>query len=324
MTNLKKIPARLILRVGFFVVIICLFIFHPWNKQQPNLINQVKNLPQLFINEKEISLSQQQNFVSTETLSPNFRIASEQKDEIKEVRLDGIGLLSDETFIKKKITGNGFIEFSPSFLISPGKHSVEILYKKNGVEKKDVYLFTLSFKIALKEEITNSEFLIIPDTTIKDYPKSWFVKDGMLKVNVLNGSGHASLAFLYPFGDIDLSFKFRPQGKVINLAFYFLERGRTLVIGNGNNKKITLLRRGESSVEGGSFPMETGKEYTVHVLRRGNLYEIFFETIGEKKEVLSFKDSADISTKADSVGFSVWAGSDGVEIKDLVIFPEQP
>jgi hypothetical protein len=284
----------------------------------PPIIATPENLPFIYIQEQKVISSVTPIFVSAQTLSPRFKIVVNDGNEITSVRLDGISLFGENAPVEDVHSTVNSLDFVPEFLIKPGEHSLEVGTAKESIQREIAYKFILSFAPDLSTNIEKSQFLLIPDTTLDAYPQSWVsTKEGVLKVNSLEGSELASVAFIYPFTDLDLSFDLKPKGPKINLVFYFLERGRTIVIGDGNNRRITLLRSGQISVPGKDFILETNKEYEIRISRKKNIYEAFINS----EKVLSFEDSTDTNESADSVGFSVWPGSDGVEIKNLVVFP---
>ncbi len=240
-------------------------------------------------------------------------------------------LFAERGIIKQEKDG---IVFSLPFLLKPGYHEFKIkLNKEDSIIEED-FSFDLGLKTNFTKSIDASEFFIIPDSTKALYSESWVVQDEKLRINALNKGGLASLAFLYPFSDIALSFELKPFGKNINLVFYFLDSGKSLVIGNGNNKRITLLQGKpceDNSIEGEQFEFTPGRTYSVFILRQKNVYSLYIkegifresiEQIKESHPLLVFEDADCLSVSEDSVGFSVWTGSDGLEIDNLNIFGE--
>lgn len=272
----------------------------------------------VLVNDTELA-NDQSAFVPTETLRPTFNIKVEELAEIQAARLDGMDVLSSTAFTKK-LDGND-IEFSPIFLLTPGEHTLEIVLDGEEVDFK----FTLNLRVGFDTSIKKSEFFVIPDSTEKNHPDNWYIKGSKLRLDSLNEPPLASIAFLYPFSDIDLTFTFKPTGEVTNLVFYFLERGRSIVIGNGNSSRITLLRGAEEKYEGTPFEIRAGEEYKARVVRKGNEYNLYLaSSTGEWQQVLNYEDSQDFSTESDSVGFSVWPGGEGIEIDNLSFFSSEP
>ena len=266
------------------------------------------------------------NFVESKDLKPSFRI--EFKNKPKKIIVDGIDVLNDSFFIDPESIkiDKKTINFSLPFLVKPGNHEIIILEDDDNTLK---YKFVLSLLNTFDQSINESEFLLLPESTKQRYEKSWYVSDGVLCVDPLKGEEHASLAFLYPYTDVDVSFEFKPKGSQVSLLFYFLESSRSLVIGNGNNKRITFLRGNDGAVEGEDFEMLPNKIYSARVMRSDKTYKLFLKeglltTINftEDDLMLSF-DDVEGGDKEDSLGLTVWSNTDGIEIDNLIIFPKE-
>ncbi len=277
---------------------------------------------ELYVNDVKVS-DVSTTTVSSTTLRPSFKITLNRNYDILEIKIDGLEVASDPELTEFASKSASSKSFTPTFLLKPGIRSIEILAVNDDATVSKKFTFSLNLRESFDQSIAASEFLLIPDSTSDNYPEGWVVKDGRVVMHEVDGASHASLAFLYPFKDIDLTFTFRAQETPLNLAFYFLDRGRTFVIGNGGLSRMTLLRRDENSVDGEPFPMQPNTLYTARVVRVGSTYDLFLSSrAGDWQHVLSFNDELDAKDVEDSVGFSLWPGSKGVEIDDLSLFSE--
>ncbi len=265
--------------------------------------------------------------VVTETLKPEF-VIKYKKYEPENIIIDGIDILTDDFFLEPNTVqrDRNTIKFNLPFLLKPGKHQLLINYTISGNLFEENYSFELGLYNTFDRSITESEFLLIPKSTLQTYSKSWYVYDGNLIIDTIKGNSHASLAFLYPVEDIRVNFEFTPHGKTLNLVFYFLESGKSIVIGNGNNQRITFLRKGDNSIEGSQFVLERGNTYSAYVQRISGTYELYIKEGKLDEQIFNSNNRvlsviSDDNGKQDNIGFSVWAGSDGVNIDNLTIFP---
>ncbi len=320
---------------------LCKYIFWTGGEKKPEQVinvNTPKSNEQIEVSIEGNKLTENSsNFILSTTLKPTFFLSALNFKEIAGVRVDNVDL-SDKLFAERGIIKQekDGIVFSLPFLLKPGYHEFKIkLNKEDSIIEKG-FSFNLGLKTDFTKSIDASEFFIIPDSTKALYSESWVVQDEKLRINALNKVGLASLAFLYPFSDIALSFELKPFGKNINLVFYFLDSGKSLVIGNGNNRRITLLQGKpceDNSIEGEPFEFTPGRTYSVFILRQKNVYSLYIkegisedisgeniERIKESHPLLVFEDTDCLSVSEDSVGFSAWTGSDGLEIDNLNIF----
>lgn len=321
--------------IFIFLCILTLFYLSRDHKFAPNGgRKEEKRLLEVSIDQNGL-LPDSTNLIFCDTLKPHFYIKYKEPVEIQDIYIDKINILSDSFLIKEDdvTQEKGFIYFTLPFLLKPTYHSFKIKIKEgNGFILEKDFSFTLGLRNDFNQTIQESDLFHIPELTKKKYEKSWFVEESKLKIGSVKIGGHASLSFLYPFTDVYLSFELKPHGEKINLDFYFLNKGRGIVIGNGNNSRITFLRGSpylDNSVEGRKLEMMPGKTYSVFIHRDGNNYRLFIlegvldmtrEKISEEDLLLDFKDAKEIDyTKEDYVGFSVWEGSDGLEIDNLSI-----
>jgi len=282
---------------------------------------------QVFIAGQELEVNKNTHVLSS-TLKPKISVYGKGLVESEELKLDTIDLLQEDFFIDASdvVRKKNEISYTPSFLLQPGQHSINISYQK----KQLLFPFTLGLLIDFNKlsDIDDSELLVIPSTTRSKYPDAWRIHSQKLEINSINAGSHASIAFIYPLDEPSVSFEFAPKGSVVNLAFYFLENNRTFVLGNGDNSRITLLRGGESSIEGTRTELIPGETYSVRLSKEGSQYLLYISKgilseVDFKKEqpVLKFSETDIVQKKKDYVGFSVWSGSSGVTIDNLTIFP---
>lgn len=314
---------RLLYFVATLALLLVVFFFTPSTRQyiQP-LINH-KIIPIVMVNDTTLSNVSTSTTQAT-SLRPSFKINPDGLS-IESIRVDNMDALSNTAFNFKENSFTGIITLIPAFLMHPGVHYIDISFNEKDEKISVRYSFILNLLESFNTNIQDSEFLVIPDGTIKHHPINWFVKDDQLQIDHLNGGTLASLAFLYPFKDIDVTFNFTPLGKELDLVFYFLEHGRSIVIGNGNMSRITLLLGSKDYVNGEPFPMVAGETYHAHIIRNGNLYELYLAKSSDSWiKILSYSDTLETKNTEDSVGFSIWPGSDGIRIDNLSFFPKIP
>ena len=263
--------------------------------------------------------------IQSSTLRPMFEINAGNGSLVISFEIDGFDIINDPQLMVEEETTDDGMKFKPSFLLSPGSHNIKIIVK-DGNESQEVFFdFVLNLTESFTTTVGDSEFFVIPDSTLKNHSESWYTDNGKLKIGSIENGHLASISFLYAFADVDLTFSFKPSGDPLNLVFYFLDRGRSLVIGNGNLNRITLLRDGEDSVEGKPFSLDVDQTYKARIVRTGDHYDLYLalET-DEWTHVLSYTDDLEAGDFQDSIGFSVWPGSKGVEIDDLSFFEYTP
>jgi len=244
---------------------------------------------------------------------------------VEYVYLDGLDLLADDFFLSKQNVEkkNGGLLINLPFLLKPGLHTISVAYKNDRVLRSVEYSFSLGFTEAFEKSIVDSDFFIIPNTTKQNRAESWYVQNGKLTIDK---GGFASLAFLYKYSDISVSFEFTPRESPLNLAFYFLESDRTIVIGNGSASRMTLLRSGTESEPAVNeyFELIPNETYSAKIVRTSGKYELFLEkgllvNAEFPEPTLSFQDQQ--NKTPDSIGFSIWNGSGGVYIDNLSVVP---
>jgi len=252
---------------------------------------------------------------------------------VQKVELDTIDLLSETFFFNQDsiIRENDSILFALPSLILPGKHLILVSVNEDGENKIYEYSFTLGFETGFDRSLNESNFFVIPETSKLIGTNIFSVADGKLKVED-NRSGLSSLGFLYLFSDVSINFDLVSDGEVVNLAFYFLDSGKTFVLGNGNDHRMTLLRtRGKENfaVEGKSFTLIPGETYRVNITKKEGTYMLYLKRKHDPSEfqdndkLIEFKDISD-SDNFSSLGFSSWEGGDGATIDNLSVIPLTP
>jgi hypothetical protein len=293
-------------------------------------------IPAVFIGKNEI-FTDKENLLITNTLQPIITIRHHRELKIEEISLDNrIDLLSKTPLLKgiESSESGGELSIKLPFLISPDSHSINIKAADQKNQKQNYHFsFLLGIKNEFNESIEDSNFFILPEATKKHSPESWAIKNGKLKASSPT-TNHASLAFIYSFKNVFSSFQLTPTNKgPLNLVFYFLQNGRSIVIGNGNNSRITMLRGNPypgTAIEGKPFVMEPDKTYSVFISREQNIYKVYIsqesnkERILESDLLLEFADNLLTGDSEDSLGFAIWKGSGGFEIDDLIISSFKP
>ena len=286
----------------------------------------------VFIDGEELSMNKE-GLLVVDSLNPEIVVRHFDRLEVKGVLWDKkINLLS-KTYMLEGMELSEFrneLKIRLPFSVSPASHSLDIkTVDRDNRETVYPFSFLLGIRSEFDESLDNSDFFIVPDSTRINSPESWLIKDGNLRV-LTPSSGYASLAFIYPFRDVFVSFWLIPNESPLNLVFYFLESGRSIVIGNGNNRRITLLRGDPysgSAVDGKTFLLEPFKKYLVFISREQNIYKVH---ISEEKDgyifsksapILEFIDDSFSETKEESIGIAIWEGSKGFNIDNLVVSP---
>lgn len=256
--------------------------------------------------------------VRSEDLHPEIKVILKDGASLKHLRIDGLDMLGDESLKKDVVVNGGSIIFKPSFLLEPGFHSVSVVYAVG----EDYGEVEASFVLEYVEDFSSPDSLglfVIPDNTKSNYEYSWYVKDGELQIDKLSKTSHASLAFLYPMGDTEVVFDFKPKGSNLSLAFYFIDTNRTIVFGNGDDKRITLLKE-KPSIDGEPFRFTAGEQYNARIVRKGNVYDVYVRRAGDFtwSHSLHFEDNQH-SVKESVIGFTLWSTSDGAQIDNVRI-----
>jgi hypothetical protein len=278
----------------------------------------------LFVNQVEVD-PVSVAYIQSSTLRPVFQIEITDKNSIKSFQIDDFDIINDPQLTEGKVTTDHGLQFRPAFLLKPGFHDVTVVTEGTDGEQETNFEFNLNFTEEFDTTVDNSEFFLIPDSTLKNHQQSWYTENSKLKIDPITNGHLASISFLYNFSDIDLTFSFKPLDDPLNLVFYFLDRGRSIVIGNGNLNRITLLRDGQNSVEGKSFDFNSGHEYKARVVRTGSQYDLYLSDVADEwVHVLSYTDETETGNQQDTIGFSIWPGSKGVEIDNLSFFENTP
>lgn len=250
--------------------------------------------------------------IFSDNLAPDFEINSKN---FNGASINGF-ILDQNIFV----TEGDVIKFKLPFLLQPGKNQMLLDLSIDEKQVQKSFNFNLGLKESFDSSISESDLLLIPNSTLQNYAKSWYVQNSKLELDNISGSTHASLAFLYPFKDISVEFEFTPKGDVLNLAFYFLDSGRTVVIGNGNLKRMTLLRSHAEAIDGSTFALKAGQRYKAKIIRVKNNYKLFVGNFEDEYiKVIDYTDEGMDVNKNDTVGFSAWPGSGGMSIDNLLI-----
>ncbi|GEM_PF-5130729 len=321
--------------VAIFFTVVVYLVFLKSHRYIPDTYIPPPPDLSVFIGESEI-FTDKENLLITNTLQPIITIRYHRELKIKQILLDNrIDLLSKTPLLEGiEISENGGeLSIKLPFLISPASHSIDIKTADQKNQTRNHYFsFLLGIKNEFNESIEDSHFFILPKSTKEHSPESWQIENGKLKASSPNAN-HASLAFIYPFQNVFSSFLLTPGEGPLNLVFYFLESGKSIVIGNGNNKRITLLRGDSHSgaaVDGKPLIMEPGKTYSVFILREQNIYKVYISQGSheggalESDLLLEFADDLLIDNTEDSLGLAIWKGSRGFEIDDLIVSPFSP
>lgn len=312
----------------FVVAFYFLFLKTPYDaSDMPTFSNNVS----VFIGESEI-FPDRENLLIENSLSPEITIRHSRKLKIEEVVFDSkISLLSETSLLEgiKISRDSDRLKMALPFLISPTLHNIDVkVADQENQPLNQRFFFLLGIKNEFNKSIDDSDFFILPETTKSYSPESWQVIDGKLKATPPT-AGHASLAFIYPFKDVFASFRLTPNEGSLNLVFYFLESGRSIVIGNGDNKRITLLRGYpylDVAIDGKPFVLEPHKTYTVSISREKAIYRVYIaEAKNENNQsptpnlLFEFDDSGNVVDRENSIGLAIWQGSGGFEIDELII-----
>ncbi len=276
-------------------------------------------------------MENQSTLIIENTLRPDIEIAYLDKWKIQKVVIDQKLDVLTRTPLLDGITikdTKGNLKVTLPFLLDPGPHNISVTaVTDDSKERIYTYAFSLGIRNTFDGNLSESQFFLIPDGTPRDI---WYVSNGKLSANSPK-EGHPSLAFFYRFSDVFASFDLIPKGDVINLVFYFLESGRSIVIGNGNNSRVTLLQgppRPGEPVSNIGPKMKAGSVYSVFISRKNNSYAVYIfeggteenaKKISNTEPTLKFVDSEYISGKEDSLGFAVWPGSSSFEIDNLTV-----
>lgn len=331
MTN-KSISIIVILAV-VVVITVAFYIFFITSHLRVSDVPIPVSKATLYIDRKEV-FQDVENLLIIDSLTPDITIKHSPDLRIQEILLDDrINLLLDTPLLGGiKITKmQGELSIKLPFLLSPSEHIINIkTVDENNLQSSYEFRFLLGVRSKFTESIEESDFFILPETTKTVSPESWKVVNGKL-IGTAPNNGHASLTFIYPFSDIFASFRLTPKEGPLNLIFYFLQNGRSIVIGNGDNKRITLLRVMpylDEAIDGRPFMLEPQKGYMVFISRVGTIYRLYIvehsneiDNLFSQATLLLEFDDSNLPSREDSVGFAIWRNSAGFEINDLTVSP---
>lgn len=270
------------------------------------------------------------NLIITDTLVPTIEIKGEKTNDISSISLDEEPNILEEKLSLVEVSRDSRILIKSSYAFTPTKHTIKLEDKEG---KNYEFSYILIIKDDFKETLNLSKLWIIPDSTKNNYEKSWYVSGGSLKIDKLPESPRASLAFLYTFNkDVTIDFSFKSSSEIINFLTYFLESGKSIIIGNGDNYKTAILC-GNKSERGKNFIIEEGNQYRIRVIRDGDAYKLFIKKIDGNynldidniKNIFSGNDliaefiDSNPFVVDDHVGFTVWGGGGDLEIRNFII-----
>lgn len=327
----KELKTIILILLLTTAVLVAIFIYRSYFKEgiPPQPTEKPVERLIVYVDEKKL-IENEDKFIYTSTLRPNFNIFVPEKIDTKSVSLridDSMNVLMDEfygkTILDKK---EKKIIFQPSYMFTPQEHRLLVQYKDSDGNLASMnFNFILIFQEKFDKPLEDSSVWIVP----AGRSSAWFnVQDGGLEVRPRSIDGHSSLAFLYPFpDDVTVDFELIPAGNNVSLVFYFLD-SKSFVIGSDSNSKIILLRKEETSLPGKSFELLSGHHYHVRIIRKNCTYQLFMKGLNEgvsPDPIVAFLDNdilidyTSCAYKSDRIGFSLWQNSKGVLIDNIFI-----
>lgn len=278
--------------------------------------------------------SEKLNHVFLNSLRPKISIVDNKGAELSKVVIDETDDVINDKFFRgeRKIRGNK-LEFVLSYALRPYIHNLKVISRSGDLTFTKEFIFSIVAFDDFEREPSLSKFWVVPESTIINHPKNWYVVGRNLNIDAIeDGRPHASLAFLYPFsGDVTIDFYFSPKGENVSLISYFLESGFSFVLGNGDNKTIVLLSKDGNTVSSNKFSMIPGNLYHVRLVRDDTLYNLYIEPLdvvpkfennwpsfSRKTPLITLEDKNKLNID-DHIGFTVWGGSDGITIDRVFI-----
>jgi len=266
------------------------------------------------------------DILSTDLLL-NFIIKLEKGSELESVRLDdtSLNLLSaDGEFGLVSISYlNDGIKLSPTYILDPTNHTLNVAINKNNKTQEFEYNFLLKYEDNFSDPKKTEQLWSKPLTAVHPDDFRWSIETGKLlgisTATSIYGDRYASLAFLRRVsGDINIDFDINVTSNKTNLVVYFYESRVNFLIGGVDNTRIFY---GVDNERGSvNFKTEKGSAYSFRVERINNKYQIIDLKNGDI--LASFQD--DGSARLDAVGFAIWNNSNGIEITKTKIWWQDP
>lgn len=334
--NFRHIVNLVNILVIVFVIILAGFLFSSFKKDlltdlDKDFVDSGEPVNVILFSNEERNdyylLSDKEMVVSSSDLLLDFYIKiSEENYKIKTIKLDDKYFdltSSDDQFVNLHLEGD-YIKISPLYLIDPTKHKLEISLRSSD----NIHTYSFPFLVKYEDDFSNSEnsnkLWREPVKSSYDYKDNfkWEIKDGnLIGVSYNNSQGHVSTPFLRRVkGDVNLEFNVHITSDTTSLVAYFLESEVNFIIGDGSNDSISYIQNGNRKAR--KFNLHKGEEYVAKIERTGLDYHFEIKSISDPSLFEFFDITVNDVADLDTIGFSIWHDSGGVEITSVSLWSE--